>query len=455
MSVKLVRGLSLIDASSIVVGVIIGTGVFLKTATMAQYMGSAYWVLAVWIFAGLLSFTGALSYAELAAMMPDAGGEYVFLREGFGKFFGFLYGWMRFWIGGPGSIAAYAVGAATFLSSVMDLTVLRMGDIPGLVVTAIVFIIFFTLINCAAVSYGGKVQTFFTFLKVFMLFGLIVGVFLWSPPHASVKGVEGLGSGWGPFPGFSAFGSALLAALWAYDGWNNLTMVAGEVKSPQKNIPLALGFGMMIILVIYFLVNSAYFYALPFSEVIISNSNAYPNAIPVATKAVMTFLGASGVMVLSIAFVISALGAMNGSILTCARVPYAMAQDRVFFKKLSSVSAATSVPVVSILVQGLMSVILAMSGTFDQLTDYVIFSSWIFYAMVTGVVFVLRKRRADVERPYKTWGYPVVPMVFIVVAILLLINTIVKDPKSTGIGMAIILLGIPVYFYFQKQDQIK
>jgi APA family basic amino acid/polyamine antiporter len=441
---KLVRGLTLTDSIAIVVGTIIGTGVFLKTATMAQTLGNPTWVLVAWVVGGALSLTGALAYAELGSIMPDAGGEYVYLKEGYGEMWGFLYGWMRFWIGSPGSIAAYAVGAVTFASGMVN-----MDFIGGKVVASVLLIVFFSLLNCLSVAFGGKLNSFMTGLKLFMILGITVGIFLfakdvsWSHFGESSPGAEG-------FIGWSAFGSAVLAALWAYDGWNNLSMVAGEIKDPKKNIPLSFTIGLLIILLIYGLTNVAYFYALPFSEILSANSSAFPDALPVATKAALTFLGTSGLTILSAAFVFSALGAMNGSIMTGARVPYAMAVDGLFFKKLGSVNSKTMVPVASILTQACVAIMLALSGSFDQLTDYVVFSSWIFYAMVTGVVFKMRKTRPDIQRDYKTFGYPVLPAIFIILGVLLLINTIYTSPQSTMIGLAFILAGIPVFYYFKK-----
>jgi basic amino acid/polyamine antiporter, APA family len=444
MSKELVRGLSLIDAASIVVGSIIGTGVFLKTATMSVLVGSPGMVLLIWVIAGLLSLAGALAYAELGCLMPDAGGEYVYLKTGYGDMWAFLYGWMRFWIGSPGSIAAYAVGAMTFLNSAIDLSF-----IGGKPAAAVIVIIVFSSINCLSVTFGGRLNSIMTGLKVVMILGLSLGIFFASP-EASFSHFTETSNG---FTGWAAFGSATLAALWAYDGWNNLPMIAGEIKNPQRNIPLSLGLGMLIILAIYALANVAYFYALPFQEVITSNSDAFPNALPVGTKAAITFLGQAGVTILSAAFVFSAIGAMNGSIMTGARVPYAMAKDGLFFRKLANVNEASLVPVASIIVQGIVSMILALSGTFDQLTNYVVFSAWIFYAMVTGVVFVLRKRNPQAPRSYKTFGYPVVPVIFIVLAILLLINTVLESPKESLIGLTFILAGVPVYFIFRKLNQ--
>ena len=441
---KLVRGLTLTDSIAIVIGTIIGTGVFLKTATMAQTLGNPTWVLIAWIVGGALSLTGALAYAELGSIMPSAGGEYVYLKEGYGELWGFLFGWMRFWIGSPGSIAAYAVGAVTFMSGMMNLDF-----IGGKEVAAVIVITLFSILNCFSVAFGGKLNSFMTALKLFMILGITVGIFFFSK-EVSWSHFGEFSPGGEGFIGWSAFGSAVLAALWAYDGWNNLSMVAGEIKDPQKNIPISFGVGLLAILAIYGLTNVAYFYALPFVEIVSSNSSSFPDALPVATKAAMTFLGTSGAGILSAAFVFSALGAMNGSIMTGARVPYAMASDGLFFKQLGSVNAKSNVPVASILVQASVSIMLALSGTFDQLTDYVVFSSWIFYAMVTGVVFTMRKRRPDLKRDYKALGYPVLPAIFILLGVLLLINTVYTSPKSTMIGLGFILAGIPVFFYFKK-----
>lgn len=447
MSKELVRGLTLVDAASIVVGSILGTGVFLKTSTMSSLVGSPGMVLLIWVFAGLLSLAGALAYSELGSLMPDAGGEYVYLKVGYGDMWAFLYGWMRFWIGSPGSIAAYAVGAMTFMSSAVDLSI-----VGGRSAAAVIIIIVFSSINCLSVAFGGRLQSIMTALKLLIIIALCAGIFFMSDT-ASFSHFSETSPGFSGFNGWAAFGSATLAALWAYDGWNNLPMVAGEIKNPQKNIPLSLGLGMLVILAIYCVANVAYFYALPFTEIITSNSDSFPDALPVATKAAMTFLGTSGITILSAAFVFSALGALNGSIMTGARVPYAMAKDGLFFKSLANVNDVTLVPVVSIIIQGIVSMLLALSGTFDQLTNYVVFSAWIFYAMVTGVVFVLRRRIPNAPRSYKTFGYPVVPVIFIVVAVLLLINTVMESPKESTIGLLFILAGVPVYFVFKKMNK--
>jgi APA family basic amino acid/polyamine antiporter len=441
MEIKLVRGLGFIDATSLVIGSIIGTGIFLKTPIMAQTGGSPLYVLLAWLVAGLLSCAGALAYAELGGMFHQTGGEYVYLKEAYGPLPSFMYGWQRFWIGSPGTIAAYSVGAATFLCALSP-----MSFIGGKVGLAVAFVIFFSLLNCLAITFGGKVQSVLTFIKVFLVGGIIIGILFASGSGSWLNLSSPVGSG--TWPGFSAFGVAMLAALWAYDGWNNLPMVSGEVKNPQRNIPLSLIIGILLILLIYMLANLAYFYALPFAEVLNANSTAYPDALPVATKAVQTFMGPIAITFLSLAFAISALGAMNGSILASARVPFAMAEDSLFPKWLANINSKTKVPILSVLVQCLWSCILAMSGTFDQLTDYVVFASWIFYAAATFGVIIFRRKFPDMPRPYKTVGYPVVPIIFIGASLFLLVNTLITSPKQSGIGLIIILAGLPVYFYF-------
>jgi basic amino acid/polyamine antiporter, APA family len=438
----LLRRLGLRESTAIVVGTIIGTGVFLKTAVMAQQAGSPLWVLVAWLVAGALSFTGALTYAELGTLFPRAGGEYVYLREAYGPLMGFLFGWTRFWIGSPGSIAAYGVGAATFMNGLVPL-----GGENHRTFVAIAIIALFTALNCFSVAFGGKLQSVMTIIKIVMIIGLTLAIFGLGSGASWSHFQTPAGAGW---HSWSGFGAAVLAALWAFDGWNNLPMAAGEVSDPGRNIPRALGFGMIVVLVIYASANIAYFYALPFDEVIHSSSTLFRDALPVATKAAALALGAAAVGLLSAAFVFSALGAMNGSILTGARVPYAMARDGLFFKKLGEVSGATHVPVVAVIVQGVWACVLAMSGTFDQLTDYVVFASWIFYALVTSGLFVFRRRLPNAHRPYRTPGYPWLPIIFLICSLLLLANTLMTSPRESLIGLGFIVAGVPVYFAFAK-----
>jgi len=455
----LLRGLSRSATTALVVGTVIGTGVFIKTAIMAQDTGSASTVLLAWVAAGVLSMCGALTYAELGAMLPHAGGEYVYLRQAYGELAAFLFGWMRFVVGGSGSIAILGVGFATFLSAIIPITsvwassrFVLLGQtidwqLGSKQMVAVAAIMFFTVINCLTVVVGGRVQSLLTVLKLGGIAAVVLGVFFKSgtADWAHLAATDSANSS-----GAAAFGLAMLAALWAYDGWNNMPMAAGEVKDPGRNVPFALIGGMALVTLIYCAANLAYFYALPFSDVITSNSTRYRDALPVATKAAQTVFGDSGGRLISIAFIFSALGALNGSTLTGARVPYAMARDGVFFSKAAVLSQRTRVPVYALLFQAVWASVLAISGTFDQLTDYVIFASWIFYGLVTSSVFVLRRKMPDAPRPYKTLGYPIVPLVFVLVAGWLVVNTLVNRPVESVAGLILIALGLPIYVYYRR-----
>jgi basic amino acid/polyamine antiporter, APA family len=463
---QLIRGLNLRDTTALVVGTIIGTGVFLKTAKMAQAVGSPELVLLAWAAAGLLSLAGALSYAELGAMLPRAGGEYVFLRAAYGDFPAFLFGWMRLVIGSSGSIAIFGVAFAKFLSALVPLdTVWAEKSFPFLGQTiewqlgvkqlvAVAAILFFSAVNCLRVTFSGAIQTVLTLGKVFGICIIIVGVFFFAPTAnfenfrapVDAKTFHGLAEF------FSAFGAAMLAALWAYDGWNNMPMAAGEVKNPERNIPRALIFGMGVVLAVYGLVNLAYCYALPIQEIASSGSNLSQSTLTVAGKAAKSFLPHWGAQLVSIAAILSTIGVLNGSILTGARIPFAMARDGLFFSGFGNLSKNSAVPVRSILFQAIWASVLALSATFDQLTDGVVFAGMIFYAITTAAVFVLRKKMPDAPRPYKTLGYPVVPLVFIIVATILLINTVYTSLLQSLAGLTLIAVGLPVYFWLKKRS---
>ena len=317
-------------------------------------------------------------------------------------------------------------------------------------VVAIGAIVFFAVINCLTVVVGGRVQTALTILKVGGIGVVVLGIALLSPTgdwgHLAAPST-------GQSGGAGAFGLAMLAALWAYDGWNSMPMAAGEVKDPGRNVPRALIGGMVAVMGIYCAANLAYFYALPWADVLSSNSTAHRDALPVATRAAQTAFGESGGRLMSIAFVLSALGALNGSTLTGARVPFAMARDGLFPARAGVLNTRTRVPVTAVLMQAGWACVLAASGTYDQLTDYVVFASWIFYGLVTSAVFVLRFRAPDLPRPYRTLGYPVVPLVFVVVALWLVINTLINRPLESVAGLVLIALGLPVYWYFRLTNR--
>ncbi len=410
----LYRGLTLAHTISLVVGAVIGTGVFLKATVMAQTVGSPSLVLWAWALAGLLSMAGALTYAELGALLPHAGGEYVYLLQAYGEGPAFLYGWMRFVMGSAGSIASLAVGFATFLAAILPINhiwveytyhafgqtlVWRFGTQQ---VLALAVIILLSALNCGRVVLGGQVQLWLTILKVAGIAVIVGGILLFSKGGTLANLARPLGvRAW---TGFAAFGTAMLAALWAYEGWNQMPMCAGEVKEPTRNVPRGLIIGMALVVVI----------------------------------------------LVSLVFVLSTLGALNGTILSSARVPYAMARDRLFFAPFGRLNGATQVPVFSIVLQGIWASLLAISGTYDQLTDCVIFASWIFYALVTTSVFALRRKMPNVERPYKTLAYPFLPLVFVLVASWLVWNTIHTRPLESTVGLGLIAAGLPLYFYFRK-----
>lgn len=460
---QLIRGLTSIDTTALVVGTVIGTGVFLKTAVMAQQVGTPTLVLAAWIAAGLLSLAGALSYAELGAMLPQAGGEYVYLRKSYGDAAAFLFGWQRFIVAGSASVASLGSGLAIFLAAFLPLNAVWAEHRFALFgqsldwqfgprqVVAVGVITFLSLLNCLAVAFGGKVQSALTVLKIAGIAVVVLGIFFFARPadwsHLATPAATSAWSGW------AAFGTAMLAALWAYDGWNNMPMAAGEVQDPGRNIPRALIGGMIVVMAIYCLANLAYFYALPFEDVVTSNSTQYRAALPVAAKAAQTFLGEYGGKLIAIAFVVSAFGALNGSILSNARVPYAMARDGLFFAKMGTLSAGTHVPVPALLVQAAWSSVLAVSGTYDQLTDCLLFASWIFYGLVASSVFVLRRKMPEAERPYRTLGYPLMPLTFVLVSTWLVINTLIEKRVESVTGLALILIGLPLYFHFRASGR--
>lgn len=453
---QLVRGLKLTGAISLVVGTVIGTGIFLKTTVMTQQVGSPEMVLLVWVAAGLLSLAGALTYAKLGGMLPKAGGDYVYLRAAYGDLPAFLFGWMRFAVGATGSIAALAAGFAIFFTALFGLSApwyktsfqLFGGEFVWQFgwaqIVAVLVIAVFSAINCGGVVLGGRAQTILTVSKVFGFVFIIAGVYLFTP-----------GVSWEQLSSefrtpnltvIQAFGAAMLAALWAYEGWNNMPMAAGEIEQPGRNVPRALIFGSLVILAIYLLTNLAYFHALPVGEIAASNAGS-----PVATKAVATFLGSTGATFVTVAIMFSIIGALNGTILTNSRVPYAMAKDGLFPEKIAALNEQTRVPVRSIVIQAIWASALALLGTFDQLTNYAVFAAWIFYVLTTSAVFVLRRKMPDASRPYKTLGYPVTPIIFILVGIWLLINTLQTSPLEAAVGLFLIALGLPVYFYFRSK----
>ena len=457
---SLIRGLGPVATTAVVVGNVIGTGVFLKSRVMTCNVGTPGRVIAVWVVAGLLSLAGALTYAELAAMWPRAGGEYVFIRNAYNARLAFLFGWMRFFASGAGSLAALAVGFAIFLNVLLteklNVTYFTL-DLPGyqvpfgsLQIVALGAIAFVTIVNCASVSMGGRFATALTAIKVGSIVALGLGVllfargswanFLMQDNGGACEGVAGAARG-----GSAGFAAAMLGALWAYNGWNEMTFVSGEVKNPRRNIPLALFIGMLICMALYVFVNTTYFYVLTPTEV----ANV-PATSSVAGVVVESFLGDIAVSLIAAAMMISTLGALHTSTMANSRIPFAMAHDGLFPKQLARVSERTHVPVRALLVQGVWASVLALSGSYDTLTDYVIFVNWMFFGLVIVSVFFVRRRLLQEDGAYRAWGYPIVPLLFLATTAWLLVSTLITSPVRSLIGLALVALGLPVYSYLTR-----
>ena len=467
----LLRGLGLAAAISVIIGNVIGTGVFLKARVMTCNVGDATWVLVAWIAAGLLSLAGALTYAELTAMKPMAGGEYVFLRDAYGRLSSFLFGWMQMFIAKPGSQAAagmaFAIGLNDFLGGgrLGEAVFLKTSfiEISMIQVVALMVIVIFTTLNAATVTVSGHIATVLTGVKIALIAFVGVGAFVWATgdfSHFSMvdtggtceKVAENARFGSASYSFAAGFGAAMLGALWGYDGWNNLTFVAGEVKDPNRNIPLAIIGSTILIILLYVFVHIGYFYVL--DPTAIASVPASSSVAKVVVSGffggdVTTFATGLAVVVFTVGLMLSSLGTLHTSILSGSRVPYAMAHDGLMFRGLGKLSI-TRVPVRALLFQGFLASVLALSGSFDTLTDYVVFGSWIFYALVTSSIFVFRRKHPDALRPYRAWGYPVVPVVFLLVAGWLLINTLVTSPTQSFTGLGLIILGLPVYYYLNK-----
>ncbi|MBV9084246.1 MAG: amino acid permease [Acidobacteriaceae bacterium] len=456
----LVRGLTLTHSISLVIGTILGAGIFLKTAVVVQQVHSPYTTLAAWASAGFLSLAGALTYAELGAMLPRAGGEYVFLRAAYGDLAAFLYGWMRVVIGG-GGIAALAVGFSTFLYSAVPGNQIwlvhrfKLGtqvvhwQFGSMQVTAVALIAVLSILNCFRVRFGGRVQTVLTVTKVFTVILFIAAIFMFAKPpeQAAVYSAGRSGNT------LAQFGAAMIAAVWTYNGWSYLPMVAGEVKKPGRNLPLALIVGMSAIMLTYVLLNMAYFRAVPLEEIATSNSTLYPNAPPVAIRAASTTLGSAGSKFVAVALMVSSIGALHGVMLSVTRIPFAMARDGLFFHVFGVLGRSSRVPVWSVAIHACWASLLAVSGTFDQLTDMAVFSYWIFYALAAAAIFVLRRKMPDAARPYKTLGYPVVPFLFVATSVWLLVSSLQSNMLESAVGLALMLLGVPLYLKFARSPR--
>jgi APA family basic amino acid/polyamine antiporter len=446
---ELARDLGLSHAGAIVVGTIIGSGIFLVPKEMMQAVGSARLVYLAWIVGGLLSFFGALTYAELGAMKPQAGGEYVYVRDAYGPLSGFLYAWTWFLIAKPASIATITTGLVRILGTFPAFAFLSNPWLshPFTVtygqMVAIVAAILVSWLNYVGVRRAGDFQFLFTLLKVAIILGIVAVGFsyrggTWANFTTEFIGAKG---------GIAGFFAALVAALWAYDGWNDLNMVAGEVRNPQRNVPLALVWGVATVGALYILVNAAVQYVLPAAAVAASERPA--------SDAVALVLGRAGAALVSAGMAISMLVTLNGTIMSGARVPFAMARDGYFFKSLAQVHPRFRTPSIAIIVQCALAIILLLlGGSFRQFFSLAIFAEWLFYMIAGSTVFVFRYRDPHADRPYRVWGYPLVPAIFVLVSALLLGFTFKENLPNSAYGTLAILLGIPIFYIFKHRKQL-
>ena len=459
---ELTRGVGAWGAIAVNVANMIGTGVFLKARVMTCNVGSAKTVLVVWLAAGLLSLAGSFSYSEIAAMMPEAGGDYVYLRRAYGRVVGFLYGWMTFAVAKAGSQAALAVGLAIFMNVAVGgaLEHWQIGASPfgyrvslnGLSVVALATIWTVALINCASVTSGGRTALALTLAKVLLILGVAVSALIFAPgdwSHLSGSGLGGSceGVAAGARGGYAGFGAAMLGALWAYDGWSNVAPLSGEIRNPQRNLPRAFIGGMLVVGSLYLFVNLAYYYALTPLEIA-----TVPKSSSVATEVLQRFMGPIAVSMTAVALMVSSFGSLHSSVLANSRVPYAMARDGLFFRALARLSPRSNVPARAIVAQASWGSVLALSGSYDALTDSVVFASWLFYGLSTGSLFIFRRTMPDAPRPYRALGYPVVPVIFLIVTAALLINTFIAAPNEAFRGVAVLLAGLPLYWYWSRKN---
>ena len=440
------RDLGVGAATAIVVGTIIGSGIFLVPAEMTQAVGSAKLVYLAWIVGGFLSFAGAITYAELGAMKPQAGGEYVYVRDAYGPLWGFLYAWTWFLIAKPASIATITTGIVRVLGTFSALAFFNHEFIHAPIaltygqIVAIAAAILISFLNYLGVKKAGDFQFIFTILKIAIIIGIVIVCFTapkgtWTNFAGELLGAKG---------GVDGFFLALVAALWAYDGWNDLNMVAEEIRAPERNIPLALIAGVAIVGALYIFLNAAVQYVLPVDEVAAS-----PRA---ASDAVASVIGPLGASIVSVAMALSMLVTLNGTIMSGARVPFAVARDGYFFRALADVHPRFHTPALAIVVQCVLAVILlAAGGSFRQFFSLAIFAEWLFYMIASSTVFIFRKRYPNAPRRYRVWGYPLVPAIFVGVAAVLLCYTFAANLRNSSFGLLVILAGVPVFYYFRRK----
>lgn len=456
----LIKGLDIVSATTIVIGSMIGSGIFIAPSLMAGYIESPGIILILWVIGGIFTLCGALSYGELAASMPKAGGQYIFLKESYSPFWGFLYGWTLFLVIQTGFIAAVSVAFAKYLGifipSISENAILLSIPIGALhfninsaQLVGIFSIIILTAINCHGIKSGALVQNIFTFLKVVAIMLLIIMGFSLGKGNINnfmplfkpvIPGAVKLGL-------FAALAVALSKALFAYDAWTTVTFTAEEIKDAPRNLPFSLIIGALAVTFIYTSATAVYYYIIPITKAAFVPDNR------IAAAAAQIIFGAPGLYFISAAVVISTFGCNNGLILGGARVYYAMARDGLFFKKLSEIHPLFRTPVNALVLQGIWSCALTLTGTFSDLLTYTAFASVFFNVMTVIGVFILRKKRPDLPRPYKTIGYPLIPIIYMLIGCAFLIFILQGDPTNSMKGLAIILIGLPVFFWFKMHNK--
>ena len=429
---SLPRAIGTLGSTAIVVGTIIGSGIFLVPHDVAQQVGTVQSLFLVWIVGGVLALGGALSLGELGAAMPEAGGVYIYLREAYGRLFAFLYGWGMLLVIHSGSLATLAVAFGIYSASFLPLTPLE----QKLIASAVIALL--TLVNVVGVRAGSAVQTVFTAAKLLGL-ATIMGFALFSRHMTPVAASQGLPT---PHTTLNSFGIALIGVLWAYEGWHLLSFSAGEVVDPARVLPRSYLLGTLLVAGAYLGANRAYLRVLPLA--------AMAEHQRVAAKAMEALAGPRGSLFVSGLILCSIFGAMNGTILTGPRAYFAMARDRLFFAAVGRVHPRFRTPALAVLIQGVWAMVLATSGSFKQLYTYVIFTGWIFYGAATLAVVVLRRRAPGIPRPYRVWGYPVLPVAFTLAALAIVANTLASRPREALIGVGLVALGVPIYFAWAR-----
>ena len=475
---ELKRSLGLIDATSLVAGSMIGSGIFLVTAAMARDVGSAAWILIIWLVTGLLTMSAALSYGELAGMMPNAGGQYVYIQRAYGKLVSFLYGWTVFTVIQTGVIAAVAVAFANYSAvffPFLENKIFTIGEsfvFTNKQVLAMFSIILLTYINTKGVKNGKIIQLVFTSAKLIALFALIIfGLYvgfhtntfsdnftnMWDASKTvlnengtltitKLSGIALLG----------AMGATIINSLFSSDAWNNVTFIAGEIKEPKKNIPRSLFLGTLIVTIIYILANIAYLALLPLNGIpdgtVIQNGIMFASQDRVGAAAASVIMGNIGVFAMAGLIMVSTFGCNSGLILSGGRLFYAMAKDALFFKDAGELNQH-DVPAKALWFQCAWACILCVSGRYSDLLTYSTFASLLFYILTIGGLFILRKKEPNAERPYKAFGYPVIPILYIVITAAICFTLLVYDTRNTGLGLFIVALGIPVYYLFLNKKK--